>query len=79
MEGIVKQASSTQYWELWNCQKLSPEFELKRRQILKLNQVIYYQLCSLRSAPILFANICYFVLYFFPGFDESDYRVGKAF
>lgn len=38
VEGIVKQASNSQYWELWNCQKLSPEFEVKRQKLLKLNQ-----------------------------------------
>ncbi|ERN03073.1 hypothetical protein AMTR_s00400p00013390, partial [Amborella trichopoda] len=29
-ESIVKQAADDQYWKSWNCQNLSPEFELKR-------------------------------------------------
>jgi hypothetical protein len=46
MEGIVKQASDSHYWDLWNHQKLSSEFELKRRHILQMNQV--YQLFFFR-------------------------------
>ncbi|KAJ8618612.1 hypothetical protein MRB53_014798 [Persea americana] len=47
VEGIIKQASNTQYWELWNSQKLNPEFELKRHQILKLNQNLMNQIIEL--------------------------------
>lgn len=43
IEGIVKQASDNHYWDLWSCQKLNSELELKRRHVLNLNQVI----CSL--------------------------------
>ena len=39
MKGIVSQSSDNQYWDIWNCQKLSPEFEVKRQIILKANQV----------------------------------------
>ncbi|KAF9686533.1 hypothetical protein SADUNF_Sadunf03G0168500 [Salix dunnii] len=47
VDGIVKQASDSQYLELWNRQKLSSEFELKRQCILKLNQVLTNQLIQL--------------------------------
>uniref|UniRef100_A0A6N2K7D7 Uncharacterized protein n=1 Tax=Salix viminalis TaxID=40686 RepID=A0A6N2K7D7_SALVM len=47
VDGIVKQASDSQYLELWNRQKLSSEFELKRQCILKLNQELTNQLIQL--------------------------------
>lgn len=47
VDGIVKQASDSQYLELWNRQKLSSELELKRRCILKLNQELTNQLIQL--------------------------------
>ncbi|WCJ36774.1 Nuclear pore complex protein [Euphorbia peplus] len=49
MDGIVKQATDSKYWEVWNRQKLSSEFDLKRQQILKLNQVLTNQLIELEK------------------------------
>ncbi|CAN6219986.1 unnamed protein product [Urochloa humidicola] len=47
MKGIVSQSSDTQYWDIWNRQKLSPEFEVKRQNILEANQNLTNQLVEL--------------------------------
>ncbi|XP_050368451.1 nuclear pore complex protein NUP214 isoform X2 [Argentina anserina] len=47
MDGIVKQASDSQYWDFWSGQKLSSELELKRRHISKMNQDLTDQLIRL--------------------------------
>ncbi|KAL6896847.1 hypothetical protein ACP4OV_007419 [Aristida adscensionis] len=47
MKGIVSQSSDSQYWDIWNRQKLSPEFEVKRQNILKANQNLTNQLVEL--------------------------------
>ena len=39
MEGIVRQASDGQYWDLWNRQKLNLELDQKQRNIINRNQV----------------------------------------
>ncbi|ONM32994.1 Nuclear pore complex protein NUP214 [Zea mays] len=47
MKGIVSQSSDNQYWDIWNRQKLSPEFEVKRQNSLRANQDLTNQLVEL--------------------------------
>lgn len=56
----MKQASDSRYWDFWSCQKLSSELELKRRHILKMNQVIWLVLMMIliHSHYFLFHDFC---------------------
>lgn len=49
IRGVLKQATDTQYWDLWNCQKLSSELEMKRQHILEVNQGLTIQLLELEK------------------------------
>lgn len=49
IRGVLKQATDTQYWDLWNCQKLSSELEMKRQHILEVNQGLTTQLLELEK------------------------------
>lgn len=49
MKGIFQQATDKWYWDLWNCQKLSSELELKREHIIELNQDLTSQLVELEK------------------------------
>ncbi|TVU37188.1 hypothetical protein EJB05_10491 [Eragrostis curvula] len=42
-----KMFQDAQYWDIWSRQKLSPEFEVKRQNILKANQNLTNQLVEL--------------------------------
>lgn len=57
MEGIVKQASDSRYWDLWNRQKLNSELELKQRRILQMNQVYWY-IFSAHNLPSPRFSVC---------------------
>lgn len=47
MEAIVKQATDSQYLDIWNRQKLGSELDMKRRHILEINQNLTNQLIEL--------------------------------
>ncbi|KAL4561022.1 hypothetical protein LXL04_033182 [Taraxacum kok-saghyz] len=47
MEAIVKQATDSQYLDIWNRQKLNSELDMKRKHILEINQNLTNQLIEL--------------------------------
>ncbi|KAL8204673.1 hypothetical protein R6Q57_010296 [Mikania cordata] len=47
IEAIVKQATDSQYLDIWNHQKLSSELNMKRRHILEINQHLTNQLIEI--------------------------------
>ncbi|KAK6919871.1 hypothetical protein RJ641_015775 [Dillenia turbinata] len=47
LDGMVKQASDVQYWDLWAQQKLSSELALKRDHVLEISQNLTKQLVEL--------------------------------
>ncbi|GAB4845826.1 hypothetical protein Ancab_024829 [Ancistrocladus abbreviatus] len=49
MEGVIKQTTDSQYWDLWNRQKLSSELELKHQNILNRSQDLVNQLSKLEK------------------------------
>lgn len=71
MEGIVKQASDSRYWDLWNRQKLSSEHEMKRRHILQMSQVTYQLFYTRHIRLPLEFSIKFCIFLPVPGFDQS--------
>ncbi|CAO2835867.1 unnamed protein product [Amaranthus hypochondriacus] len=49
MEGIVRQASDGQYWDLWNRQKLNLELDQKQCNIINRNQDLINQMIELEK------------------------------
>ncbi|CAN6443077.1 unnamed protein product [Victoria cruziana] len=47
MKSIVRQARNSDYWDLWDRQKLRPEFEVKRQRLFKQKQDLIKQLIEL--------------------------------
>ncbi|KAL9251907.1 Nuclear pore complex protein NUP214-like protein [Drosera capensis] len=49
MEGIIKQTTDGQYWDLWQSQRLSSELEVRRKNILNMNENLINRLSDLEK------------------------------
>ncbi|KAL9275927.1 Nuclear pore complex protein NUP214-like protein [Drosera capensis] len=49
MEGIIKQTTDGQYWDLWQSQRLSSELEARRKNILNMSENLINRLSDLEK------------------------------